>query len=158
VIKGDVLEWITWGGGGLGDPLTRPPHIVAKEVHRRLVTFEGAQRNYGVVVTPDFSVDEPATTSLRAEMSRQRRPEGNAGDSKLMNGDAGEQAQGGNHVGYDRGGTMSELIGKCKEETGLEPPRPQWERDPYGPHTGLPYVKEWYRRMREEGMGDWDRI
>ncbi|KAJ4332267.1 hypothetical protein N0V87_008505 [Didymella glomerata] len=157
VYPGDVLEWITWGGGGLGDPLTRPPHIVAKEVHRRLVTFEGAQRNYGVVVTPDFSVDEPATTSLRAEMSRQRRPEGNAGDSKLTNG-AAEQAQGGNHVGYDRGGTMSELIGKCKEETGLEPPRPQWERDPYGPHTGLPYVKEWYRWMREEGMGGWDRI
>lgn len=25
VSPGDPLEWITWGGGGLGDPLTRPP-------------------------------------------------------------------------------------------------------------------------------------
>lgn len=146
-MAGDVLEWITWGGGGLGDPLTRPSAIVAREVHRRLVTFDGAKRNYGVVVTPDFGVDEAATTSLRLEMARQRKVEQHA-----------EQGQGGNDVGYDRGGTMSELIQRCKEETGLEPPRPQWERNPYGPHTGLPYVKEWYARMREVGMRGWDNI
>lgn len=31
-MPGDVLEWITWGGGGLGDALLRPADIVAKEV------------------------------------------------------------------------------------------------------------------------------
>jgi 5-oxoprolinase (ATP-hydrolysing) len=71
---------------------------------------------------------------------------------------ANRSAEGGDNVGYDRGGTMSELIRRCKADTGLEPPRPQWERDPYGPHTGLPYVKEWYRKMREEGFEVWDRI
>lgn len=122
-------------------------------MHRRLVTFAGAQLNYGVVVAPDFSVDEPATEALRRQMSTQRDAAGRQAD-KLTNG----QAQGGSAVGYDRGGTMSELIQRCREETGLEPPTPQWERDPYGPHTGLPYVKDWYRRMREQGMGGWDRI
>lgn len=86
-------------------------------------------------------------------MSAQRVSEGSQAEP-LTNG----EAQGGNDVGYDRGGTMSELIQRCREDTGLEPPTPQWERDPYGPHTGLPYVKEWYRRMREQGMGLWDRI
>jgi 5-oxoprolinase (ATP-hydrolysing) len=37
----------------------------------------------------------------------------------------------------------------CKEETGLEPPTAPWEKDPYGPHVALPYVKEWYKKMRE---------
>ncbi|XPT04579.1 5-oxoprolinase (ATP-hydrolyzing) [Ascochyta lentis] len=152
VHPGDVLEWITWGGGGLGDPLTRPPSIVAQEVHRRLVSFASAANNYGVVVTRDFSVDESATTELRQRLHEQRTSEDRA--KKQLNG----TQQGGNDVGYDRGGTMTELVNRCKEDTGLEPPRPQWERDPYGPHTGLPYVKEWYTKMRAEGLRAWDRV
>jgi len=133
VKPGDVLEWVTWGGGGLGDPLTRPPEVVAKEVHRRLVTFEGAKRNYGVVVTPgEFGVDEEATEKLRKEMRAVR------------NKDWAE-------ITYNRGGSIEELRQICLEETGLEAPRPLWETEPYGPHTGLPYVKEWYAKMRERG-------
>lgn len=155
---GDVLEWITWGGGGLGDPLTRPPSIVAKEVHRRLVSLKGAATNYGVVVNPDFTVNEPATTRLRNSMRTQRST--SERQNTHLNGSQQDtnSRQGGDDVGYDRGGTMSELIASCKAETGLEPPRPQWERDPYGPHTGLPYVKAWYSRMRGEGFAAWDRL
>ena len=34
----DVLHFVTWGGGGWGDPLERDPELVAKEVRRGLVT------------------------------------------------------------------------------------------------------------------------
>lgn len=131
---------MTWGGGGLGDPLTRPATIVAQEVHRRLVTVSGAAKNYGVVVrSSDYTVNEGATTELRAKMRAERE--------KTSTDD----------MSIDRGGTMRELMEKCEEETGLKPPRPQWEKDPYGPHVGLPYVKEWYKRMREVGMDVYDK-
>lgn len=137
VMTGDVLEYITWGGGGLGSPLTRPATRVAQEVHRKLVSFGGARNNYGVVVRPeDFSVDEPATSALREEMQMQR--------------DSSDSTK------YNRGGTMSQVLASCEAETGLKAPRPQWERDAYGPHVGLEYVKGWYGRMREGGMGVWD--
>lgn len=141
VYPGDVLEWETWGGGGLGDPLTRPATIVAQEVHRRLVTVSGAAKNYGVVVrSSDFTVNEGATTELRDKMREER---GRTGHSDNMS--------------IDRGGTIRELMAKCEEETGLKPPRPQWEKNPYGPHVGLPYVKEWYKKMRESGMDIFDK-
>ena len=49
VFPGDVLHFVTWGGGGWGDPLERDPALVELEVRRGLVTDEGARR-YGVVV------------------------------------------------------------------------------------------------------------
>ena len=58
-------------------------------------------------------------------------------------------------LSYDRGGSMRELMARCEEETGLPAPRPQWEKNPYGPHVGLPYVKDWYAKMREEGLEGW---
>lgn len=133
VKPGDVLEWVTWGGGGLGDPLTRPVETVALEVHQRLVTEQGARENYGVVVNmDDFSVDTDATKILRAGMA-EARPAGWA------------------DVVYNRGGSLEELQKSCLEETALEPPVPQWLNDPYGPHTGLSYVQDWYRKMRQAG-------
>lgn len=130
----DLLEWITWGGGGLGDPLTRPAEVVALETHRKLVTIEGAKENYGVVVDPaDYSVMKEETIALRMEMSKM-----NAEGSSV----------------YDRGGTLKELTKSCLEETGLEPPKPQWAKDPYGPHVALPYVQNWYKKMRVEE--DWE--
>jgi 5-oxoprolinase (ATP-hydrolysing) len=67
----DKLEWQTWGGGGLGDPLTRPAETVAIEVRRRLVTIAGAEKNYGVVINPTtLQVDEVATETLRADVER----------------------------------------------------------------------------------------
>lgn len=133
----DLLEWQTWGGGGLGDPLMRPATTVALEVKRKLVTVQGAKTNYGVVIDEEtLDLDEAATETLRADIER---------------AEAGKEAP-----LYDRGGTMQELVAKCKEETGFEPPVPQWQDDVYGPHVGLEYVQDWYRRGRETGYKIWE--
>lgn len=99
VEAGDLLHFVTWGGGGWGDPLERDAELVALEVRRGLVTAEGA-RKYGVVVTDDGSVNEEETERLRAQMR-----EG-----------VGE------HPLFDRGGTVEELLERCEEETGLPAP------------------------------------
>lgn len=135
VAPGDLLEWVTWGGGGFGDPLTRPAEKVALEVHQKLVTFEGAKKNYGVIVDPeDFSVKASETEALRAEIKASRATA----------------------PAYDRGGDLATLQETCLVETGLEPPRRPWEFEPYGPHTGLKYVQEWYKKKREEN--GWEGI
>lgn len=127
----DLLEWVTWGGGGLGDPLTRPAEKVALEIRRKLVTIDGARNNYGVVVDPDdLSVCEEETVVLRKSMKDARDTQGQVPE-------------------YDRGGSMEELRDSCLRETGLPAPSPQWELDPYGPHVRLPYVRDWFTRMKE---------
>ncbi|KAF7316916.1 putative hydantoin utilization protein [Mycena chlorophos] len=122
VEQGDMLEWQTWGGGGYGDPLKRDANIVALEVHRKLVSFEGANR-YGVVVRPDYTVDEAATDALRAKVASARewvKPEV-----------------------FNRGGSIDELRAKAFEETGLHPPRLPSEVPLRGPMTGLPHIRAW---------------
>ncbi|KAJ6029919.1 uncharacterized protein N7446_001017 [Penicillium canescens] len=126
---GDLLEWVTWGGGGLGDPLTRPAEKVALEVHRKLVTVDGARNGYGVIVNSDFTVDYPSTEQLRTRMRLER-------------------AQIGELPIYDRGGSIEELRETCLAETGLAAPSPQWEVELYGPHAGKEYVKTWYADMK----------
>jgi 5-oxoprolinase (ATP-hydrolysing) len=112
---------------------------VAQEVHRRLVTIAGAADNYGVVVDPQtFAVDEEATEELRAGKREERGL--NTGETTL-----------------DRGGTVSELLTRCEEETGHKPPVPQWEKRVYGPHAGLEYVRNWFERMKVEGMDAFDK-
>lgn len=59
-------------------------------------------------------------------------------------------------VGYDRGPDMETLMRECERDTGHPAPRPQWEKKPYGPHVGLPYVQEWYKRMGELGYKGWN--
>ena len=70
VHEGDSLQYVTWGGGGWGDPLERDPELVAKEVRQGLVTDNGA-RDYGVVVR-NGKVDVAATKALRNEMRNKR--------------------------------------------------------------------------------------
>ncbi|KAJ5519179.1 hypothetical protein N7453_001601 [Penicillium expansum] len=130
VDPGDLLEWVTWGGGGLGDPLTRPAEKVALEVHRKLVTVEGARVAYGTVVNDDFTVNEDETEALRTQLRMER--------SQLTESSI-----------YDRGGTLEQLRETCLQETGLEAPLPQWETEIYGPHAGLAYVQEWFNGMRD---------
>lgn len=104
VEAGDQLHFITWGGGGWGDPLERNPDLVAREVRERLVTPEGARR-YGVVVA-EGRVDEAATLRLREEI-RAARGEGAAV--------------------FDFGPPLDELAARCEAETGLPAPcRPVW--------------------------------
>lgn len=134
VDPGDLLEWVTWGGGGLGDPLTRPAEKVALEARRKLVTVEGARRGYGVVVSPEgFAVNEAETDELRTQM-------------RLERAQLGEEAP-----VYDRGGSIEELSRTAVEETGLQAPLPQWEMELYGPHVALEYVQNWYAQMKQQG-------
>jgi N-methylhydantoinase B len=55
------------GGGGAGDPLQRPPALVADDVRTRKVSREAAEAEYGVVLAPgSFEVDEAATAARRS--------------------------------------------------------------------------------------------
>lgn len=104
VADGDVLHFITWGGGGWGNPLERDPALVAKEVRQGLVSPAGA-RQYGVVCDAEGFLDETATRALRSSM----------------------QGQGANEL-FDRGGTIEELRARCEKETGLPAPLPpRWD-------------------------------
>lgn len=70
---GDVVTIMTPGGGGFGDPLTRPPGRVLEDVLDGYVSAEAARRDYGVVLSGD-AVDEAATVALRAELAAARGP------------------------------------------------------------------------------------
>ena len=102
VDKGDVLHFVTWGGGGWGDPLERDPELVALEVRRGLVSADGA-RAYGVVCDAAGVVDAVETESLRATM-RAERPD------VLPT--------------FDAGPPLETILERCEEETGLPAPRP----------------------------------
>ena len=105
VSPGDVLHFVTWGGGGWGDPLERDPELVALEVRRGLVTAKGAER-YGVCVDGRRRVDAEATDDLRDQM-RADRP----GELPV----------------FDMGPPIEQLLERCEEETGLPAPkRPVW--------------------------------
>jgi len=105
VAPGDVLHFVTWGGGGWGDPLQRDPALVATEVRRGLVSADGARR-YGVVLAADGGVDDGGTSELREQL-RAARP------AELPV--------------FDMGPPLPELLARCQEETGLPAPkRPVW--------------------------------
>jgi len=105
VAAGDLLHFVTWGGGGWGDPLLRDPGLVLKEVVQGLVTIQGA-RQYGVVITGEpegaLELDDAATAALRETL----------------------RAAGGVEGLFDRGGSIEELRARCEAETGLPAPRP----------------------------------
>lgn len=101
----DLLHFVTWGGGGWGDPLARDPALVAKEIDQGLVTVTGA-RTYGVVIKDDGSVDEAATEALRTKMRAER-------SSELPV--------------FDFGPDIEQLRANCMTDTGLPPPvQPTW--------------------------------
>jgi N-methylhydantoinase B len=102
VSAGDELDFITWGGGGWGDPLARDPALVAKEVRQGLVTAKGALA-YGVVCDDHGAMDAAATADLRAKLTRDR-PE----DLPLFN----------------YGPPLEVLRDACIAETGLPAPTP----------------------------------
>jgi N-methylhydantoinase B len=69
VPKGTQVIAQTGGGGGWGDPLERKPDAVRWDVIEGLVSREAAERDYGVVLKPDYSVDHQATAALRQRMA-----------------------------------------------------------------------------------------
>ncbi|HYM68117.1 MAG TPA: hydantoinase B/oxoprolinase family protein, partial [bacterium] len=70
---GEVITFLSQGGGGYGDPHARDPEAVAADVRRGLVSREAAERDYGVVLD-GRAVDVEATAVLRAG-ARGRRPD-----------------------------------------------------------------------------------
>ncbi len=67
VARGSIWHQIAGGGGGYGDPFTRPTTVVAKEVRLGYLSVERARRDYGVVVDPNtFALDSAATEAVRA--------------------------------------------------------------------------------------------
>lgn len=105
VFEGDCLDYITWGGGGWGNPLERDPELVALEVERGLVSLDGAFHNYGVKLADDGSVDSAATEAKRTEMAK-------------------EQTEG---EIFNFGPDIETIRANCKAETGLDAPiQPRW--------------------------------
>ncbi len=66
----DKISFIISGGGGYGDPLSREPERVLKDVKQGYVSIEKAKTDYGVVIRPDtIEVDLESTKLLRKEKS-----------------------------------------------------------------------------------------
>jgi N-methylhydantoinase B len=62
---GESFVFESTGGGGWGDPLTRPVELVAHDVRNALVSRELAEEAYGVVLTDTLEVDDEATARRR---------------------------------------------------------------------------------------------
>lgn len=101
VQEGDLLLYNTWGGGGVGDPLTREPERILADIEAGLVTIEGAAKHYGVIIA-DGVIDQAATDRRRAEMNAERGE-----DIPLFN----------------FGGDIETLRANCEAETGLAAPQ-----------------------------------
>lgn len=61
----DVFRYVTNGGGGWGDPMSREPDRVLRDVRDEYVTVDGAARNFGVVVVGDPHRDPEGCGSTR---------------------------------------------------------------------------------------------
>jgi N-methylhydantoinase B len=62
-----IYRALTPGGGGYGDPRTREPSRVLRDVRDGIVSPSAAERDYGVAIAVDGrSIDIPKTQSLRA--------------------------------------------------------------------------------------------
>jgi N-methylhydantoinase B len=62
---GDRLMLLLPGGGGMGDPVTRDPAKVARDVRDGLVSVENARSLYKVVVSGEGMLDSAETAALR---------------------------------------------------------------------------------------------
>lgn len=63
---GSVVDLLTGGGGGFGQPLERDPERVRIDVLDGYVSRDAAKRDYGVVLDDALRVDEMATRRLRS--------------------------------------------------------------------------------------------
>jgi N-methylhydantoinase B len=70
---GEVFTMTWQGGGGYGDPLTRDPDAVARDVQENKVTVQAARTVYGVIVSD--GVADPAATTAERDQHRARRRE-----------------------------------------------------------------------------------
>src|SRR5262245_29679697 len=64
--RGQKVRLETPGGGGFGDPATRDPQRVSRDVRLGYVSRDAAHRDYKVALRDDGSVDQAATAVARA--------------------------------------------------------------------------------------------
>ncbi|MGE0060072.1 MAG: hydantoinase B/oxoprolinase family protein [Dehalococcoidia bacterium] len=70
---GDLLRVETCGGGGWGDPFTREPERVRRDVLEGYVSVAGAETDYGVVLDREsLQIDQAATDKLRSAFRPER--------------------------------------------------------------------------------------
>ncbi|MBI3373318.1 MAG: hydantoinase B/oxoprolinase family protein [Betaproteobacteria bacterium] len=72
--QGEIIDCITAGGGGYGDPLERAAAAVREDVLDHRVSVNAAGEYYGVVLDPRLEVDALATSRRREEMRSARGP------------------------------------------------------------------------------------
>jgi N-methylhydantoinase B len=71
-LMGNDALYVRWnGGGGVGDPLERPPEKVAADVDAGLISERAATETYGVV-RKDRAIDRAATATKRKELRHAR--------------------------------------------------------------------------------------
>ena len=70
VRNGELLTHHQAGGGGHGDPFTRAPEAVARDVWNGKVTVAAARVQYGVEVNAGGAVDMAETARLRLKADR----------------------------------------------------------------------------------------
>jgi len=67
--KEGLVELVTYGGGGYGDPLKRDPKMVQWDVKNEKVSLKNARIYYGVVLDPNsLEIDMTATEEIRRQM------------------------------------------------------------------------------------------
>lgn len=108
---GQVLWRGLPGGGGLGDPLDRPPEAVARDVEAGLVSVVGAKRDYQVAVVLDSGVATlmPAATARLRKRERARRLGGRPAPRSLPAG----RSVGSNLALADREGEAFLVCARC---------------------------------------------
>jgi N-methylhydantoinase B len=82
VRAGEVIRIRTTGGGGWGDPLTRPYDEVLRDLRWGKVSIEGAARDYGVVVAG--TADEPELDEAASDRLRQERRDAGDGNEPFF--------------------------------------------------------------------------
>ena len=65
LVPGDTVKVSTPGGGGYGDPLTRDPALVSRDVRRGYYTPTQALELFGVQLDPETGVVDEASTARR---------------------------------------------------------------------------------------------
>lgn len=70
---GDWLTVSSPGGGGHGDPLTRPVEEVQQDLNLGYITAESAERDFGVVIAERWTVGGHPRFTLDPERSAERR-------------------------------------------------------------------------------------
>ncbi len=64
---GDIIELRTPGGGGYGDPLTRPKEKVLEDLKKGYISPEAAIRDYGITIDKEGSIQESEVRRQKQE-------------------------------------------------------------------------------------------